>query len=202
MRRWLPDRSNARRTTLVPRPRSARRRLLVAFVLAVGVLLPIAPGGAQPALARSPEARFTFAGLGRTGHTTISGPVYGFGCGEGGGRTLHRSIYRWGCSEPGNRYLLGHAHASFKPLHDFMQAHGGSQAVKRLIGKIATWDPTRGPKVRYRVVWARVVGLAYFTRTFDHWASNATTRDSLTMQTCYGDASQYRIIVRLERIRS
>ena len=119
-----------------------------------------------------------------------------------GGRRkrLHASIYRWGCG-PGNRYLLGHARASFKPLHDFVQARGGSPALKQLVGKTATYDPTHGPKVRYRVVWARIVGIAYFNRTFDEWASNATKRDSLTMQTCYGDHSQYRIIVRLERIR-
>ena len=56
-------------TPAVGRARSARRRLLLAFVLAVGCLVPLTPGAVQPVLARSPQAQFSFPGLGRNSET-------------------------------------------------------------------------------------------------------------------------------------
>ena len=50
------------------------------------------------------------------------------------------------------------------------------------------------------MAWARVATVAYWGRTGELWAWNATDVPSITFQTCYGARSEYRLIVRAERV--
>ena len=97
-------------------------------------------------------------------------------------------VYRWGCAGGNNVYLFGHAYGVFRPLHD-------AYLSGRLRTGLTLFYADGGGHVsRYVVSWWRVTtpdrgGFAY--------ASQA--RPSLTLQTCVGTRSQYRLIVRLTR---
>lgn len=176
-----------------------RARLMAAPVLAlvllsgVSPLAQVVPGAdvsAAAALASGGSLRFP--GLGASGRETMGGTIYNWGC-RGG--TIGESIYRWGCAGRGNRYLMGHAYASFEPLHDFVAARGVTAGTRALVGKLVYVRTAIGT-LRYRVTWARVASVSSWGATGDTWAWNATSEPSLTFQTCYGARSQYRIIVR------
>jgi hypothetical protein len=98
-------------------------------------------------------------------------------------------VYSWGCAGSNNVYLFGHAHSVFKPLHD-------AYVRGRLRKGMRVFYADGAGRVReYSVRWWRVVrpdkgGFAYA----------AQPRPSLTLQTCVGARSQYRLIVRLVRI--
>lgn len=179
-------------------------RLLLAPVLAIALLsglTPLAevvPGATAPAVeALSTGGTLRFPGLGRSGAETMRGTIYNWGCrgGEIGSR-----IYRWGCAGERNRYLMGHAYAAFEELHDFVRARGVRAGTRALVGKIVYLRTGTGRVLRYRVTWARVEPVGYWGRTGEHWAWNATAVPSLTFQTCYGARSEYRLIVRAERV--
>ena len=131
--------------------------------------------------------------MGASGGETMTGTILNWGC-RGG--TIGASIYRWGCAGRNNRYLMGHAYASFEPLHDFIAARGVTAGTRALVGRPVYIKTGTGVTLRYRVAWARVASVSYWGATGDRWAWNATPGPSLTFQTCYGARSQYRIIVR------
>ena len=98
-------------------------------------------------------------------------------------------VYRWGCAGANNVYLFGHAHSVFKPLHDAYVRGRLSKGMKVIYadanGKVST----------YAVSWWKVT-----TPDKGAWAYAAQSRPSLTLQTCVGSRSQYRLIVRLVKV--
>lgn len=98
-------------------------------------------------------------------------------------------VYRWGCAGSNNVYLFGHAHSVFKPLHD-------AYVRGRLRKGMRVFYADGAGRVReYSVRWWRV------TRPDKgEFAYAAQPRPSLTLQTCVGSKSQYRLIVRLVRV--
>jgi len=98
-------------------------------------------------------------------------------------------VYRWGCAGSNNVYLFGHAHSVFKPLHDAYVRGRLSKGMKVMYadasGKVST----------YAVSWWKVT-----TPDKGAWAYAGQSRPSLTLQTCVGARSQYRLIVRLAKV--
>ncbi len=95
-------------------------------------------------------------------------------------------VYRWGCAGKNNLYLLGHAATVFKALHD-------AYAAGRLtVGMTATWVDLDGASRTYRVTSWRLV-----RPTDAAWAIAAQPVPSMTLQTCWGANSEYRLVVRL-----
>jgi hypothetical protein len=99
-------------------------------------------------------------------------------------------VYRWGCAGANNVYLLGHAWGVFKPLHD---AYYNGRLRKGM--KVIYADGSS--KVHtYSVIWWKVVA----PTTAASWAWAAQSVPSMTLQTCLGSNSQYRLMVRLVRV--
>lgn len=99
-------------------------------------------------------------------------------------------VYRWGCAGRNNVYLLGHAWSTFRPLHD-------AYVRGRLHAGMAVWYGDPSGRVReYKVAWWRVVA----PTTAASWAWAAQSRPSMTLQTCVGARSQYRLMVRLLQV--
>jgi hypothetical protein len=87
-------------------------------------------------------------------------------------------------------YLLSHAWSTFKPLHD-AYVHG------RLRKGMQVWYAnTKGTVRRYRVIWWKVT----LPTPSSKWAWAAQSRPSMTLQTCVGSRSQYRLMVRLVQV--
>ena len=95
-------------------------------------------------------------------------------------------VYRWGCAGRNNVYLFGHAHSVFKPLHD-AYVRGNLQK-----GMKVHYANSAGSVSTYKVVWWKVT-----TTDKGAFAYAAQSRPSMTLQTCVGAKSQYRLIVRL-----
>ena len=100
-------------------------------------------------------------------------------------------VYRWGCAGRNNVYLLGHAWSTFKPLHD---AYVRGTLRK---GMQVVYADGSGTVHTYSVIWWRVTA----PTTAASWAWAALSTPSMTLQTCVGSNSQYRLMVRLVRIR-
>ncbi len=98
-------------------------------------------------------------------------------------------VYRWGCAGGNNVYLFGHAYSVFKPLHD---AYVSGRLRKGMSVYYAGGD---GVVHRYVVRWWRVT-----TPDKGAWAYAAQSRPSMTLQTCVGAKSQFRLVVRLVRV--
>jgi Sortase domain len=99
-------------------------------------------------------------------------------------------VYRWGCGGRNNIYLLGHAWSTFKPLHDAYvggRLHTGMKVI---------YADGGGTVHTYSVVWWKVVP----PTTAASWAWAAQSRPSMTLQTCVGANSAYRLMVRLVQI--
>ncbi len=99
-------------------------------------------------------------------------------------------VYRWGCAGRNNVYLLGHAYSVFKPLHD---AFVGGRLRK---GMTVFYANGAGIVHTYAVIWWRVVA----PTTAASWAWAAQSQPSMTLQTCVGANSQYRLMVRLVQV--
>ena len=98
-------------------------------------------------------------------------------------------VYRWGCAGTNNVYLFGHAHSVFKPLHD---AYVRGRLRK---GMTVYYAGSNGRVGTYKVSWWKVT-----TPTKGTWAYAPLSRPSLTLQTCVGANSRYRLIVRLTKV--
>jgi hypothetical protein len=96
-------------------------------------------------------------------------------------------VYRWGCAGRNNVYLLGHAYSVFDPLHD---AYVSGRLKK---GMKAYYADSAGHVQAYSVIWWKVTK----PTTSSSWAWAAQARPSMTLQTCVGANSAYRLIVRL-----
>jgi len=118
----------------------------------------------------------------------INRSVQSFPCSRS--RPPDAGVYRWGCAGRNNVYLLSHAWSTFKPLHD-------AYVRGRLRKGMAVWYADGGGTVhRYSVIWWRVTA----PTTAASWAWAAQSRPSMTLQTCVGSNSQYRLMVRLVQV--
>lgn len=99
-------------------------------------------------------------------------------------------VYRWGCAGTNNVYLLGHAYSVFKPLHD-------AYVSGRLrLGMKVYYADGSGKTHVYAVKWWKLTK----PTTDASWAWAAQSVPSMTLQTCIGAQSQYRLMVRLVQI--
>jgi Sortase domain len=98
-------------------------------------------------------------------------------------------VYRWGCAGRNNVYLFGHAHSVFKPLHD---AYVRGRLKK---GMKVMYADAKGKVRTYKLIWWKVT-----TPTKGGFAFAGQSRPSLTLQTCVGSKSQYRLIVRFVQV--
>jgi hypothetical protein len=117
----------------------------------------------------------------------LSHQIYDWGC--NGGLIPNRVEY-WGCPPKSNLYLLGHAWGVFQPVHDGY--HSGALHV----GLTAWYADKAGVTHRYKVSWIRHVANSDYD-TWSRWAMAATSNKVITLQTCDGATSAYRILVRL-----
>jgi hypothetical protein len=99
-------------------------------------------------------------------------------------------MYRWGCAGANNVYLLGHAYAPMKPLHD-AYARGALR-----VGMRAIYADGAGRLHTYAVIWWKVT----LPTTAASWAWAAQSVPSMTLQTCVGAHSEYRLMVRLQEV--
>ncbi len=97
-------------------------------------------------------------------------------------------VYRWGCAGSNNVYLFGHAQSVFRPLRD---AYVSGRLRK---GMALFYAGSDGRVHRYAVRWWKVT-----TPDKGAWAFASQSRPSLTLQTCVGARSQFRLVVRLVR---
>jgi hypothetical protein len=147
-------------------------------VAAVAAVASTSHATAPPPHRYAGQNHFWFPALG------ISGHVYSYPCSRT--RAPDNLIYRWGCAGRNNVYILGHAYGVMKPLHD-------AYVSGRLhTGMIAIYADGRGHVHRYRIVTWRLV-----LPTNAAWAEAAQSVPSMTLQTCVGAQSQWRLVVRL-----
>ncbi len=99
---------------------------------------------------------------------------------------LANVVYRWGCAGSNNVYLMGHAHSVFRSLHN---AYVNGRLRK---GMEVIYADSSGRVTRYKVSFWKVV-----SPVGAGWAFASQSRPSLTLQTCVGKNSQYRLVVRL-----
>ncbi len=99
-------------------------------------------------------------------------------------------MYRWGCAGENNVYLLGHAYASMKPLHNAY-----NQGTLK-VGMKAIYADGAGQIHTYAVIWWKVT----LPTTDAAWAWAPQSVPSMTLQTCVGANSKYRLMVRLEEV--
>ena len=99
-------------------------------------------------------------------------------------------VYRWGCAGSNNLYLLGHAYSVFKPLHD---AYVGGRLRK---GMRAYYADATGRVHTYEVRWWKLTA----PTTSASWAWASQPVPSMTLQTCIGSNSAYRLMVRLVEV--
>jgi len=95
-------------------------------------------------------------------------------------------VYRWGCAGENNVYLFAHAGGPFRRLHDLYVA-GELRA-----GMEVVYADGDGAVHVYQVAWWKVV-----LPTDGDFAWAAQSRSAMTLQTCVGRNSRYRLVVRL-----
>jgi hypothetical protein len=99
---------------------------------------------------------------------------------------LANVVYRWGCAGKNNVYLMGHAWGVFRPLYN---AYYNGRLRK---GMQVIYADANGRVTRYKVTFWKVV-----SPVGAEWAYASQSRPSMTLQTCIGSRSQYRLVVRL-----
>lgn len=110
--------------------------------------------------------------------------VYSFECSRS--RDPDNLVYRWGCAGANNVYIMGHAYGVMKPLHD-LYVRGGLRK-----GMVAIYADGAG-----RVHWYKVTSWRVVDPSEAAWAIADQATPSMTLQTCVGKYSQYRLNVRL-----
>lgn len=99
-------------------------------------------------------------------------------------------MYRWGCAGANNVYLMGHAYSVMKPLHD-------AYVSGRLAKGMKAWYADANGRVRvYSVRWWKVTR----PTTDAAWAWAGQDVPSMTLQTCVGKNSEFRLMVRLVEV--
>jgi hypothetical protein len=175
------------------------------LVTAPATAHPTVSSGTARAVTERISTKFSSRGGGSTGSRTsspsfhsqnhvwipslgINANVQSFPCSRS--RPPDAGVYRWGCAGTNNVYLLGHAWSTFKPLHD---AYVGGRLHT---GLRVSYADGAGTVHTYSVAWWKVVA----PTTAASWAWAPLSRPSMTLQTCVGANSQYRLMVRLVQI--
>lgn len=114
----------------------------------------------------------------------VNGSVSSFSCSRT--RPPDNYVYRWGCAGSNNIYLMGHAYGVFYALN-------AAYTSGRLHKGMAVMYADSGGHVRTYVVsfWRLVSPVG------SSWAYAAQSQPSMTLQTCVGSRSQWRLVVRL-----
>ena len=146
----------------------------------------VKPTATRATSTKAPAPRPTYSGTDRFWIPSLgmSDRVHWFSCTRS--RDPDNYIYRWGCAGSNNVYILGHAYGVMKPLHD-LYVRGG---LRR--GMVAIYADGSGHVHWYKVVSWQVVDPSQVT-----WAIASQPVPSMTLQTCVGKDSQYRLNVRL-----
>jgi hypothetical protein len=118
---------------------------------------------------------------------SLSRDIDDWGCNGG---LIPNHVERWGCAGRNNVYLLGHAWGVFAKIHDGY--HSGALHV----GLVAFYADKAGVLHRYRVGAIRHVRNVDYA-SWSAWATGASSSPIITLQTCDGATSAYRILVRL-----
>jgi hypothetical protein len=118
---------------------------------------------------------------------SLSRDIDDWGCNGG---LIPNHVERWGCAGRNNIYLLGHAWGVFAKIHDGY--HSGALHV----GLVAFYADKSGTLHRYRISAIRHVLNANYD-SWSGWATGASSTPIITLQTCDGPTSAYRILVRL-----
>jgi hypothetical protein len=119
----------------------------------------------------------------------INRSVNSFPCSRS--RAPDNLVYRWGCAGRNNVYLMGHAHSVFSPLHN-------AYVSGRLnVGMKAYYADNGGRVHTYKVKWWKLTR----PTTSASWAWASQSVPSMTLQTCVGSNSEYRLMVRLVEVR-
>jgi hypothetical protein len=144
----------------------------------------------QPRTGGTDGPRATYRGANRVWIPAlgINKAIRSFSCSRS--RPPDAGVYRWGCAGRNNVYLLGHAWSTFKPIHD---AYVGGRLRT---GMKVIYADGGGSVHTYSVVWWKVVK----PTTSASWAWASLSRPSMTLQTCVGANSAYRLMVRLVRV--
>jgi hypothetical protein len=118
---------------------------------------------------------------------SLSRDIDDWGCNGG---LIPNHVEYWGCAGHNNLYLLGHAWGVFAKIHDGY--HSGA-----LRAGLAAWYADKAGRVhRYRIAWVRHVRNADYA-SWSQWAMAGASAQIITLQTCDGATSAYRILVRL-----
>lgn len=118
----------------------------------------------------------------------ISRSVHSFPCSRT--RPPDNYMYRWGCAGANNVYLMGHAYSVMAPLHD-------AYVSGRLkVGMKAFYAGADGKVHEYVTKWWKLTR----PTTDAAWAWAAQSVPSMTLQTCVGAQSQWRLMVRLVEV--
>jgi hypothetical protein len=99
-------------------------------------------------------------------------------------------MYRWGCAGANNVYLMGHASSVMEGLHD---AYVSGRLHK---GMKAYYAGGNGRVHVYTVRWWKKT----LPTTDAAWAWASQDVPSMTLQTCVGRNSEYRLMVRLVEV--
>ncbi|HET7677083.1 MAG TPA: hypothetical protein VFK38_04455 [Candidatus Limnocylindrales bacterium] len=118
----------------------------------------------------------------------IDQSVYSFPCSRS--RAPDNLVYRWGCAGANNVYLMAHSYGKFRPL---ASAYYRGALRKGML--VAYADPS-GRTRTYRLAWWKTAR----PTTAASWAWAAQSVSSLTLQTCVGANSEYRLFVRFTEI--
>ncbi|MFI5262149.1 MAG: hypothetical protein ACHQZR_06330 [Candidatus Limnocylindrales bacterium] len=118
----------------------------------------------------------------------INQAVYGYPCSSSA--PPGPQVYRWGCAGADNVYLLAHAGGKFAPVHDAYVGH------RLKAGMLAIYADGAGHVHYYRLQWVKVTA----PLASSHWAWDPQPVSSLTLQTCLGAQSQWRIFVRFVEV--
>jgi len=95
-------------------------------------------------------------------------------------------VYRWGCAGRNNVYLFAHAGGPFYRLHNLYVAGRLRKGME------VVYADGAGRVHHYRIAWWKVV-----LPTNGDFAWAAQPRSAMTLQTCVGRNSRYRLVVRL-----
>ena len=162
----------------------------VALVVAPPKPEPPAPAAAKAGATAAPAAGGQYAGRNHLWVAAfgINRPVYGFPCSRA--QRPGSVVYRWGCAGRNNTYLFGHAANVFSGLY---RAYLNK---KIRVGQVAYYADAKGNVGKYVVRWWKLVRPDVSAAGI----YGPLARPSLTLQTCVGAKSEWRLIVRLEKV--
>jgi hypothetical protein len=164
---------------------------------------PVSPAGSTSTAPKAPASTIKSSGAASSGARSsayqgrnrvwipslgINKSIQSFPCSRT--RPPDAGVYRWGCAGRNNVYLLSHAWSTFKPLHDAYVRGRLSKGMK------VHYADGSGTVRTYSVIWWKVTA----PTTAAKWAWASLDRPSMTLQTCVGAHSEYRLMVRLVRV--